>query len=257
MSEQSPQVSPKIYQLKIYLEGISPMIWRRVQVSEDISLADLHGIFQILMGWENMHLHHFIIYGRRYSMKDDTIWMEATCAKTVNLKDFRFQVGDKFLYTYDFTVRWNHQVRIEKIISSEEGKEYPLCLAGKQACPPEEIRGIAQFENLRRIYRNVIANYFEIMELQKDLGYPYWPDVFNKRLINQRLHNQDYRELPDKDLLFPERSEVYFSDAYWNKKRKHWDNLKVLHECVKQKGLEASSGSEILRLFMEEIVCVS
>ena len=257
MAEKAAEEIPKIYQLKIYLEGISPMIWRRVEVREDFSLADLHGVFQILMGWENIHLHHFIIYGKRYAMKDDTVWMEANCAKRVRIRDFRFQEGDKFLYAYDFNIPWRHQVRVEKIRSVDPGKQYPFCLAGKQACPPEEIQGIAEFENLKAIYKNEIAYYFEILDLQKNLGYPYWPDVFNKRLINLRLNNLDYRELPKKDPLYPERDENYFSDAYWKRKRKAWDGLKVLHECIKKKGLEAKSGYEILKLFMQELGCVS
>ncbi|MEQ3716623.1 hypothetical protein [Pseudophaeobacter sp.] len=42
--------SPKIYQLKIHLLGISPMIWRRVLVSSSITMRELHGAFQVAMG---------------------------------------------------------------------------------------------------------------------------------------------------------------------------------------------------------------
>jgi hypothetical protein len=40
-----------IYQLKITLNGIRPQIWRQVQVSSDYTLADLHWVIQIIMGW--------------------------------------------------------------------------------------------------------------------------------------------------------------------------------------------------------------
>ena len=53
----NPEVSPSIVQLKVRLLGISPMIWRRVLVPESVSLRELHGILQVSMGWEGIHLY--------------------------------------------------------------------------------------------------------------------------------------------------------------------------------------------------------
>ncbi len=33
-----------IVQIKIWLLGVSPMVWRRVQVSANITLRELHGV---------------------------------------------------------------------------------------------------------------------------------------------------------------------------------------------------------------------
>jgi hypothetical protein len=52
------------YRLKIALRGVSPMIQRRIRVTGKISLADLHRIIQIAMGWDNDYLHCFHIYGK-------------------------------------------------------------------------------------------------------------------------------------------------------------------------------------------------
>jgi len=56
----------KAYQLRVYLRQISPMIWRRLQVRSDSTIADLHYTLQIAMGWDDFHLHQFIIRGKRY-----------------------------------------------------------------------------------------------------------------------------------------------------------------------------------------------
>ena len=40
-----------VHQLKIHLVGISPHIYRRVLVRGDTSLAELHHVFQVAMGW--------------------------------------------------------------------------------------------------------------------------------------------------------------------------------------------------------------
>jgi len=56
------------FQLKITLNDIKPPIWRRVQ-TKDCTLAKLHDIIQVSMGWFNSHLHLFQIgedhYGER------------------------------------------------------------------------------------------------------------------------------------------------------------------------------------------------
>jgi hypothetical protein len=46
-----------IYQFKVVLRGISPMIWRRLLLRSDHSIADLHYTIQIAMGWSDTHLH--------------------------------------------------------------------------------------------------------------------------------------------------------------------------------------------------------
>jgi hypothetical protein len=65
-----PYVDPRtiIYQLTAVLQGLSPMIWRRLLVCGDSTIADLHYIIQIAMGWSGDHLHQFRIHGKRYGI---------------------------------------------------------------------------------------------------------------------------------------------------------------------------------------------
>jgi hypothetical protein len=53
-----------VYQLKVSLRGISPMIWRRLLVPNTTTIAQLHGILQVAMGWEDVHLHRFRVHGK-------------------------------------------------------------------------------------------------------------------------------------------------------------------------------------------------
>lgn len=57
---------PIVYQLKVALIGISPMIWRRFLVNGDSTISDLHYILQLVMGWSDYHLNRFIIHGKQY-----------------------------------------------------------------------------------------------------------------------------------------------------------------------------------------------
>ncbi|WP_254980122.1 plasmid pRiA4b ORF-3 family protein [Cyanobium sp. ATX 6A2] len=47
------------------LNGIEPPIWRRFWVEETITLGRLHEVLQIVMGWQDYHLHQFIT-GERF-----------------------------------------------------------------------------------------------------------------------------------------------------------------------------------------------
>jgi hypothetical protein len=58
--------SEPIYQLKILLLGISPTIWRRILVSSDSTIEDLHYTLQLAMGWSDIHLHHLLNQVERY-----------------------------------------------------------------------------------------------------------------------------------------------------------------------------------------------
>ena len=81
MAKMSDSSEPVIYQLKVVLLGISPMIWRRLLVKSDSMIADLHYILQIAMGWEDIHLHHFIIHGKQYGITQPGGIIFSDCAK--------------------------------------------------------------------------------------------------------------------------------------------------------------------------------
>ncbi|HDR8926231.1 TPA: hypothetical protein QDB26_001915 [Burkholderia vietnamiensis] len=53
-------------QLKIKIRGVSPPVWRRLQIPERITITQLHRATQPAMGLSDGHLHLFIIRGWRY-----------------------------------------------------------------------------------------------------------------------------------------------------------------------------------------------
>ena len=105
-----------VYQLKIHLLGIDPQISRQVLVRGDTTLAELHHVFQLAMGWENWHLHSFKLWGREYGIPYAGGIYFAGDARWVHLGDFPWRAGDRFTYTYNFGDYWHHQVRVEKVL---------------------------------------------------------------------------------------------------------------------------------------------
>jgi hypothetical protein len=64
--------------LRIELEGIEPLIWRRVAIHSAMNLKAVHGVIQTVMGWRDCHLWEFEAKGRKYSLliPDDPEWNE-------------------------------------------------------------------------------------------------------------------------------------------------------------------------------------
>ncbi len=142
--------TPVIYQLKVVLLGISPMIWRRIGVRSDSTIADLHYIIQIAMGWKDEHLHQFLIHGVHYGISYPGTGGFINNAHEVKLSQFGLREREKFSYEYDFFSNWKHQIRVEAILPDDNEQNYPLCTAGKGACPPEDCGGVAGFITLRQ-----------------------------------------------------------------------------------------------------------
>jgi len=64
MNTDQPQPSAVVYQIKIVLRDCSPLIWRRLLVPGDTTIAELHPIVQTVMGWQDLHLHRFRVHGK-------------------------------------------------------------------------------------------------------------------------------------------------------------------------------------------------
>ena len=131
-----------VYQIKVTLKGSKPPIWRRIQVTSETTLAQLHRILQRVMGWEGSHLYQFVAGGMEYSDPSMLAEMEGEDTHRVTLANLVRGEKYKFLYEYDFGDGWEHEILIEKILPLEAGKRYPVCLTGKRACPPEDCGGV-------------------------------------------------------------------------------------------------------------------
>ena len=122
----------EVYQFRVYLREISPMIWRRLLLRSDQTIADLHYTLQIAMGWDDFHLHQFTIRGKRYGVSRIYGPDFLEYGRDVPLHSFQFRQHERFLYEYDFGDRWEHEVRFEKSLPLDPKKTYPVCIGGKR-----------------------------------------------------------------------------------------------------------------------------
>lgn len=140
-----------IFQIKVTLKHSKPPIWRRFFMVSSDTLADLHLTLQIIMGWQDAHLHEFEKDGVRYGLPDQEFNDNVIEEQYVPVFEVLKNEKDKLLYTYDFGDNWEHEVLLEKILPYDGTTILPLCIKGVRACPPEDIGGIPGYQRFLEI----------------------------------------------------------------------------------------------------------
>jgi hypothetical protein len=176
-----------IYQFKVTLRNIHPPIWRRIQVWEDATLAQLHRVLQIVMSWEDCHLHEFRISGNIYGVSDLNDERKIIDVKRTRIHDVIQQVGTEFEYVYDLGDYWQHDLLLETILKPAPDTPYPGCIAGERNCPPEDVGGSGGYED----YLKAMADP-EHEEHEDMIGWrgPFDPEAFSVEKINRQLEKK-------------------------------------------------------------------
>jgi len=152
----------KVYQFKVTLKGTRPPVWRRIQVPESYTFWDLHVAIQDAMGWLDYHLHVFEIMNPSTGMKeeigvpDEDFEFDTRIfpGRKRKIADYFSMDNSKANYQYDFGDNWEHTIELEKIVARAEDVEYPVCIAGKRSCPPEDCGGTWGYQNFLKIIKN-------------------------------------------------------------------------------------------------------
>lgn len=145
----SERLKKPIYQFKISLKRIEPLIWRRIQVPGEVTLHKLCMVFLETMGWNVSHLHELIIRGQRYCVPgDDYEYSRGSIdERSANLNEVLFHENEKFTFDYDFGDGWEHEIVVEKIFPKKNHPAYPICLEGARACPPDDCGGTRGYQD--------------------------------------------------------------------------------------------------------------
>nr|WP_255515597.1 plasmid pRiA4b ORF-3 family protein [aff. Roholtiella sp. LEGE 12411] len=185
MASKKSTSNQTVYQLKITLKNIRPPIWRRIQVLSSTTLQQLHLIVQEVMGWDNYHMHQFSIAGIDYGQPEPEYDFNVRSEKTVKLNQVVKSEKFKFSYTYDFGDSWEHEILVEKELPSTLDTNYPICITGKRACPPEDCGGSWGYAELLEIITS--PSHPEYEERMEWVGEGFSPDTFDINEVNQRL----------------------------------------------------------------------
>ena len=149
-----PRLRPfkRVFQFRLILLGTDPPVWRRLLIPESFTFYDFHVAIQDAMNWKDYHLHHFEIpagssrsgkvhiecpWFEPFEMEED--WLITTETK---LSDYFRESEDRALYRYDYGDGWQLDVELEDIAPRRRNDQYPACLDGALAGPPEDCGGI-------------------------------------------------------------------------------------------------------------------
>ena len=136
-------------QLSARLRGVSPPVTRRLLITAQSCLAELHATLQVSFGWSDHHLYCFQIRGWQFGDPARAIELAlAGGGVDIPLAAFGFAIGEPFLYQYNLLVPWEIECRIEARGLIRD--THPVtCLAAQGDLPDEDLAGPAAYPQWR------------------------------------------------------------------------------------------------------------
>lgn len=184
----------RFLQIKITLKHTKPPIWRRVLVSAEITLEELHEVLQIAMGWTNSHMHQFETEEGIFA--DEASGLEETESSwNVTLASVLPRPKSSIRYEYDFGDGWDHQILLEKVVELEAPAP-AVCLAGARACPPEDCGGPWGYANLLDALKD--PKHPEHESMSDWIGPEFDPELFEIEAMNKQLARLGPARAPKK-----------------------------------------------------------
>lgn len=150
-----------------------------------MTLARLHDVIQMAMGWDDYHLHEFEIGGVRYGINDGEGWGPPPKDERRARLHHVAPVGTTVAYQYDFGDCWDHDIEVEAVLPAEAGQRYPVCLAGEGACPPEDCGGTWGFAELLEVLAD--PDHEEHERMLQWVGGAFDPEHFDLAAVNETL----------------------------------------------------------------------
>jgi len=198
MRQQDKMTRPKqkrncqyILHVALRPDAIKPMIWRRLAVDGKVSLGKLHHFIQAAFGWNDAHLHEYIIGDARFGDPNNDEFAleeeEETRDERKALLNVMFKEGDTFIYLYDFGDSWEHVVTVESIEPKENDEYVEACiLDGANACPPEDVGGVDAYQQfLETLLSEPYSE--ESKQMAEWIGGAFHPSQWDIRIANSAI----------------------------------------------------------------------
>ena len=197
---QASSSADRVVRLKITLDDIKPVIWRRIEVPLTTSLPALHEVIQAVMLFENYHLFEFVTGTRgaetRYTIPDphddlqggdfaDDDFGDKRDASKTELGTLIDAGIKRMTYTYDFGDNWEHTILVEAIAAANPATSYPRFIEGANRAPPEDVGGIPGFEHFLKVMGN--PRHPEHADIKRWYGRTFDPKDISEAKIATRI----------------------------------------------------------------------
>jgi hypothetical protein len=142
------------YRVRIDLKGTRPPLWRRLELSSDLLLDELHRVIQEAFGWTDSHLHQFSsgpsphspeaeLYLCPFQVDEGDIGIPE---EQVRVDEVLADPGDKLYYEYDFGDGWEHVIKLETVSARTATAPRAVCTDGRRDGPAEDCGGVYAYE---------------------------------------------------------------------------------------------------------------
>ena len=180
------KTSLPILQILVSVKGVEPRIWRRMIVRPDLTLARLHKVLQILMGWSDSHLYDFIAGQRRYSPPNrENPDYEKHGSVGTKVSSMYVNGIEAITYEYDFGDKWEIDVRLEAKVNDLKQKNYAICTDGGRHGPVEDSGGPRGYMEKIEVLKN--PKHKRNLQVREWIGADFDPEEFDLIEVNKML----------------------------------------------------------------------
>jgi len=174
-----------LLELRLTLVDVRPPIWRVLVVPNQITLRRLHEFIQAVAGWEDAHLHEFVIAEKRYGQPAPREVVPVQNEALFRLHSLPLAKGTSLTYVYDFDDHWEIEVKVESVVPRDLGGPSSLVRDGARAFPPEDSGGASGYEILLEALSD--PSHPEHEEYRDWAGEDFDPERFDRDATNERL----------------------------------------------------------------------
>jgi hypothetical protein len=179
-----------IARIRIEIEDTNPLVWRELDVPLSTTLAMMHDIIQVVMGWWDDHLYEFEIEDKFYGVpsSDDALYERKVYkSSALRLATVLERGVQDFLYVYDFGDNWRHRITVLDVRQGDADVDYPRFISGARRAPPEDVGSISGFEEFLEAMADPEHEQHERM--LEWYGKPFDPEDIDERRLQLIIKN--------------------------------------------------------------------
>lgn len=182
----------RIFQFKISLKDVRPKIWRIIEVPKDYTFDRFNIVILNTMGWKGNHLYRFNVPNPNTGLDDvitgshcvephmkDSVILDTT----VTLFEYFSFYNRIATHDYDFGSGWCHDIIFEKDLTVDARVQYPRCIKGSLACPPENCGGPWIYNDFLKARIKSKVKHEELQNIPEDFD----SEKFDINEVNERL----------------------------------------------------------------------
>lgn len=196
--------TPELFRVRVNLIGSDPEIWRLIEIDADLRLEKVHAALQVVMGWEDAHLHVFedVNPGARWrtGQPEPRRWGPSFLREEDEdlLAEEHYSIRDvlteerPLFYSYDLGDGWQHCMTLIETLPKSPETTTVTVVRGERRCPLEDSGGIGGYEELLTVIADPADEHYVesaewVAEMTGEPAHLFDPSAFDETRVNEEL----------------------------------------------------------------------